>query len=143
MEKSFLNQEDLALSAKIKTEMPGIFWWALEGWERLETRGHFVQPPAGAELLEEFEQLNNPIGAFVAECCNLNPEAEEKVKDLYASWQSWCQKSGREHPGDLQGFSKNLKACLGSVKTKDRMEKRVRYRVFTGIQLDPENPDTF
>jgi putative DNA primase/helicase len=44
MRRSWIGQEDHALTARLLGELPSIFLWAVEGWRRLRDRGRFVQP---------------------------------------------------------------------------------------------------
>ena len=44
MVKSFYGSENVALTAELLTEIPAIFNWALDGLDRLRSRGYF-QPP--------------------------------------------------------------------------------------------------
>jgi putative DNA primase/helicase len=143
MDRSFYGREDHDLGARIRAELPGILWWAIAGWERLRDRGHFLQPRTGSELLKEFEELNNPMGAFIAERCDIEPQEETPVKRLYEAWKVWCEKNGRDHPGDLQGLGRNLKSAVSSIKTADRRNMGMRYRVFVGIRLNPEDAESF
>jgi hypothetical protein len=42
--RSFGGKEDIALTDKLLKELPGILNWAIEGWKRLHSRGHFEIP---------------------------------------------------------------------------------------------------
>lgn len=142
MGESFTGREDIDLDGKIGRELPSILLWALAGWERLAARGKFVQPASGAELMAEFHELNNPMGLFVAERCEMEPESEVPVKRLYAAWKDWCEKNGKDRPGDLQGFGRSLRSFAPHLRTADRRESGARYRVFVGIRLN-EHPTDF
>jgi phage/plasmid-associated DNA primase len=37
---------------KLLAELPGILLWAIEGWRRLNGRGHFVVPRSSRELVD-------------------------------------------------------------------------------------------
>ena len=39
---SFFGREDPGLTDRLMGELPGILNWAIEGYERLQARGHFV-----------------------------------------------------------------------------------------------------
>lgn len=143
MEKSFYGKEDLALREHLKAELPGILVWAMAGWKSLREQVRFVQPEAGKELLNEFEELANPMGIFVAERCTLGCEYEVKTQKLYEGWKRWCERNGRERSGDVQGFSRNLKTCIQDVSVAQRQEAGIRFRVFTGIRLNPEDPESY
>jgi hypothetical protein len=42
--RSFCGQEDITLTNTLLRELPGILNWAIEGWERLQSRGCFEAP---------------------------------------------------------------------------------------------------
>ena len=42
--RSFLGTEDITLTNKLLGELPGILNWAIQGWERLRSRGCFEAP---------------------------------------------------------------------------------------------------
>jgi putative DNA primase/helicase len=135
MEKSFFGKEDMTLQDRILAELPGILVWAIAGWHDLRQTGRLLQPESGKEMLEELEELTNPVGAFLAEECNLGPEFEVPVQDLYKAWKRWCEANGRDHSGDVQGFSKNLRAAVTSIKlTRPRVDGKPT-RTFTGLEL--------
>ena len=47
--KSFYGRENFELTDELLAETPAIFNWALEGLDRLNARGRFVNPRIGAE----------------------------------------------------------------------------------------------
>src|SRR5262245_7611438 len=47
------------------------------------------------------------IGAWIEEACESDPQAKEKVGDLYASWKAWADRSG-EFAGSMKMFSQKL-----------------------------------
>ena len=135
MEKSFYGQEDLGLQKRLMAELPGILIWAIAGWHDLRASGKFLQPASGQDELDEMHAASSPIGAFVAECCEVSKGARVFVKDLYQAWEAWCKDNGRDHVGHVQGFSKNLKTTISTVRTTRFQASGERSRTFTGIKL--------
>jgi putative DNA primase/helicase len=133
--RSFYGQEDHGLTDLLMTELPGILLWAIEGWRRLRERGHFVQPDSGRQMIEEMEDLASPVGAFLKEECVIGPGHEIAAPDLFAAWKSWCQGKGRDHPGDEQGFGRNLRAAMPHLTTCQHRETDGRKRFYEGIDL--------
>jgi putative DNA primase/helicase len=78
--KSWYGHEDTSLTTRLLAELPSILHWAIEGWQRLEERGHFVQPAAAQDLVKEMEDLTSPISAFVRELCKVGPGCEVEIK---------------------------------------------------------------
>ena len=105
---SFYGCEDHELTNRLLTELPGIFLWAVMGWQSLRDRGRFLQPESCLELLSELSDLSSPIGAFVSERCEVDPLATVAVDTLYAEWRRWCESSGKVRPTDKATFGRDL-----------------------------------
>jgi putative DNA primase/helicase len=136
MTRSFYGQEDHGLETTLAAELPGILNWAIAGWRRLQDRGHFVQPSASAEAVQEFEDLGSPIGAFLRERCVLRTGASVLVDQLFAMWGDWCKENGWENHGTKASFGKNLRAALPSLTTSQPRDHDGRQRrCYEGIGL--------
>ena len=99
---SCLGREDPALPELGARRTAGHFCWALTGLDRLNTRGKFVQPASGAQLIELVESAASPIKQFVETECELTGEISKK--DRYRAWKWWC---------DANGYSPGSSATLG------------------------------
>jgi len=123
LKHSFYGKEDVALSDKLTSETPGILNWALEGWDRLNKRGHFLQPSSSQQALEDLEELASPVSTFVRESCIVAPEQRVPCSELYNAWLSWCsERDANRDPISAQTFGRDLKAampvrCRGNGKT--------------------------
>lgn len=135
MTESFLGREDHDLDNKLASELPSILNWAIEGLYRLKQRGRFIQPQSAREAIEELNDLGSPISAFIRDICIVQPGAEVVCKDLYDSWRAWCETQGREHPGTLQTFGRDLKAALPEVKTIQRRVEGQVLRLYSGAGI--------
>jgi putative DNA primase/helicase len=142
--ESWQGKEDLDLSEKLRAELPGILLWSIAGWQRLRERRRFLQPASGLEDLREAAGLINPIGAFLSDCCVLGSDLQVSVGGLYNAWKGWCQRNGRDHPGDVAGFGRSLKAQPG-LKIREYRPNvgGLRVRHYLGIALKPEDEDRF
>jgi putative DNA primase/helicase len=133
---SFFGAEDHSLTDRLLAELPGIFLWAVAGWQSLRERGRFVQPDSSMELLGELNDLSSPIGAFVRDRCDVGSECAILVDALYDAWKNWCEASGKMHVTDKATFGRDLSALLPGVrKTRPRAEDGGRAHVYTGIEL--------
>ncbi len=138
MTQSWHGKETLDLGSRIQAELPGILLWAIAGWQRLHQRGRFIQPASGQEELKDATSLLNPIGSFLNEQCLIGQEHKASPSELYEAWKAWCQRNGREHPGDLAGFTRTLKSQPNLNLREYRPNQdgqRVRY--YLGIALKP------
>jgi putative DNA primase/helicase len=133
--QNFLGKEDPQLTDKLLTELPGILLWAIAGWQRLRERGYFVQPKSAAELAGEMEDLCSPIAIFVRECCDVGPNNQAPVDDLYAAWVRWCEANGRDRPGNVQTFGRDLRSVVTGLRSARPREGDDRYRAYDGIRL--------
>jgi putative DNA primase/helicase len=132
--KSWMGNEDLFLLDRLKPELPGILLWALEGWRRLCQRGRFVQPETGADLLRTFEDLTNPVGCFLRECCVAGPDCRARPEDLYGRWRRWCEQTGNE-PGQIGLFCRNLRGTLPELEDVWPRGKLGRQHHYRGVRL--------
>lgn len=140
MTRSFYGEEDRGLGQKLARDLPGILNWAIEGWERLTRRGYFVPPESSASATREIEDLGSPIGAFLRDCCVIEPSAACKVSELYGAWREWCEVQGRDHPGNAQSFGRDLGAAIPGLKlTQPRAPDGTRERYYDGIRLSHDN----
>ncbi len=136
--QSWLGKEDKQLDERIKRELPGILNWSIQGWQRLQERGHFLQPDSGRELLSELSDLTSPVSQFVRERCVVGPEWATPIDDLFAAWQNWCEEHGRQHAGTQQTFGRDLHARItGLTVSQPRTDIGGRIRVYAGIGLRP------
>ncbi len=137
--ESWFGREDVGLFDTLLAELPGIFNWALEGWARLSARGRFVPPSTSARMVQEFEDLGSPIGAFLRECCTVRPGASISQPVLFQAWKDWCKDSGRDHAGTVQVLGRNLAAQIPWLGESRPVVMGKRIRFYEGVQLkDPE-----
>ena len=132
---SFYGRENPKLTDELLAEAPSIFNWALEGLDRLRERGHFVVPASAAESLRNLEDLASPVGAFLRECCVVDPAFEVAKDALWTAWKDWCTEEGHSRPGTKAVFARDLHAAvpfLVSVRPRDGEE---RWHAWRGVML--------
>src|SRR5262249_24228763 len=135
LNQSFYVRAAPTLLERFIPELPGILLWAIDGWDRLQARGRFEQPEAATEVIQQFEDLGSPIGAFLRDRCELDRRFEVAQKKLFDIWKVWCEENGRERPGTIQTFGRNLRAVIPWLwETQPRIRgERVRY--YQGLRL--------
>jgi len=133
--RSFIGSEDFTLTDRIKAELPGILMWALDGLQRMRKRGRLIQPSSGQSMADELEEMTSPITQFVDDACVVNIAATVPITDLFQSWTDWCKDNGRDHPGTVQVFGKQLTAAFPNVSKARIAENGSRVRVYTGIRV--------
>jgi putative DNA primase/helicase len=133
--ESFYGREDLGLDGRLSAELPNILLWAIEGWQRLQVRGHFLQPKSGEDLVAQMTDIASPVGTFVRDRCEIDPTGQIDVSELFAEWCTWCE-SKRRPSGDESTFGRNLRAVVPTLETKQRRTRDgARVRCFAGIGL--------
>jgi putative DNA primase/helicase len=136
LSESFYGREDLRLTDRLLAELTGILNWALAGLVRLRHHGHFVQPASSIEAAQALEDLGSPVGAFLRDCCRTGPQFRVERSELYRRWCDWCETQGRDHPGALETFGRDLRAALPMIKsTQPRNDDGGRRRFYQGVGL--------
>jgi putative DNA primase/helicase len=125
-------ERDLRLAEKLKEEWSGILAWAVEGcleWQRIG----LAPPSAVVEATENYLTDEDAVGRFIAERCEIHPQAQEELKKLYAEWKRFCETSGEQILSE-KSFSQKLESQQNLIKGQDSRSRRVR---FQGIRLRP------
>jgi putative DNA primase/helicase len=136
LRRSWLGMEDHGLTDDLLEELPGILRWSLKGLDRLREQGHFTEPASSRDAVTALTDVASPTGAFVRDRCEIGPTYEEAVDELYAAWRAWCETNGRDRPGTVQTFGRNLRAVVPSVRmTQPRTDEDQRERRYIGIKL--------
>jgi len=132
--KSFYGKEEQQLFEALVKELPGILSWALDGWDRLQNHGHFIQPPSSVDFIRQLEELGSPILAFIRQRCEVAPGYSVAIDTLFKAWQTWCASNGHRF-GDSQSFGRDLHAaCPGLNVTQPRINGK-QIRTYQGIRL--------
>jgi P4 family phage/plasmid primase-like protien len=102
------DKEDKQRVPKLKTELPGIFNWALKGLKRLLAQGHFTPCAKCQTFLNSHRIDSDTVRLFAAECC----EEEEGWKTfsvpLYQFYNYYCTTTGRKPVAESE-FGRRLK----------------------------------
>lgn len=133
--QSFYEREDPSLTDRLLCELPGILNWAIEGWQRLQTRGYLLQPTSSADAIRDLEDLGSPIGAFLRDRCEAGPACEAECGSVFDAWKHWCRANNRDHPGTVQSFSRDLRAAVPGLRTTQRRGPHGHERDFVGLRL--------
>jgi putative DNA primase/helicase len=142
LRRSFAGREDHGLTDRLIAQLPGILNWALVGLERLAKRGHLKQPLSSRDAVLELEEATSPVKAFVRGRCLVGPQHSVRPDDLFRAWLDWCAASGRDNPGNVQRFARDLRASTAGIATVERRHGEVRYRLMQGIALRQKESGT-
>src|SRR5262245_64309055 len=78
----------------------------IDGCLDWQKRG-LAPPEAVTAATDAYMEAQDAIGTWIEEACESDPQAKEKVGDLYASWKAWADRSG-EFAGSMKMFSQKL-----------------------------------
>jgi putative DNA primase/helicase len=85
--------------------------------------------------VQELEDLSSPVGAFIREKCEIKPGRSVEADLLFQTWCTWCKTQGRDHPGTVQSFGRDLRAACPGLGTSQIGPREGRRRFYTGIGL--------
>jgi putative DNA primase/helicase len=135
MTRSWLGQEDHELEERLMGELPAILLWALEGLERLHRQGRFTIPDASRDAAQTLMDYTSPMRAFVRERCVLGAFHEAGVEDAFAAWKEWCEQNGRQQPGTVQSFGRDIRAAVPGLRARASGHAGSGGRVYQGFRL--------
>lgn len=114
-------RQDKKLPEKLKTELPGILRWAVEGCLAWQREGLGV-PHEVRMATDAYRQEQDTLAGFLTDCCIINPLARTTAGSLYKEYVNWCTING-EHPVVQRNFGMQL-AERGFVSQKGRGGQR-------------------
>jgi putative DNA primase/helicase len=135
MRWSWLGREDPQLTRVLLNELPGILGWALDGLDRLNLNGRFTEPASSTDAALSLADLASPVSAFTRDCCVIGPEYEVLITDLFTMWKRWCDDNGRDRPGTVQTFGRDLRAVVPGLSTVRPRDGSNRERHYQGVGL--------
>jgi putative DNA primase/helicase len=86
-------QQDKNLPDKLKTELPGILRWAVDGCRAWQHGGLGV-PDEVRSATADYRADMDILEDFLGECCVVEAEALVAVSDLYSTYLDWAKQSG-------------------------------------------------
>jgi putative DNA primase/helicase len=132
------DKQDKNLLAKLKSELSGIFNWALEGCRTLSDRMCFPEAPAVQKAIEEYKVEVSPVRQWVNEMCVLGGEDTISCKDAYEMFVAYALARGYRSPAQ-RSFGRSLAAAAGdSVKRVQKRDGPNRAWYYQGLYARPE-----
>jgi len=139
LRESWLGRENPALTAELLEELPGILVWALDGLDRLQIEGRFLEPTTSRDAVTALQDLTSPVGAFVREVCVRGAGYEISCRRLYMRWQAWERDHGKRNPTTEAVFGRDLRAVIPGLKRAQRRDGERRWWVYEGIDLSGDH----
>ncbi|QSB00580.1 hypothetical protein JWZ98_18230 [Methylomonas sp. EFPC1] len=87
-------ERDPALLDKLRAEAPHILAWMVEGCIDWQRRGLADIPATIKQATGDYQEEQDLIGRWLAECCRLSPSAETSSTAIYSNYKQWCIDNG-------------------------------------------------
>jgi putative DNA primase/helicase len=121
------DKRDADLTARLKSEWPGILRWMIDGaiaWQR----DGLAPPAAVTNATAAYLESEDAIALWLDECTVVERNSWETSSSLFRSWKEWSEDAG-EYTGTQRRFSQNL-------ETKGLIaERREHARGYRGRRL--------
>ena len=107
------------LPEQLKSELPGILAWLVKGCLYWQERG--LDPPEMVKnATSKYQEENDLIGDFIAECCVLDENSATQAGPLYSEYKDWAEGLGHK-PINGTRFGKEMKKRFDNEKRKNRV----------------------
>lgn len=130
--------QDRNLKGKLLAELPGIFNFALRGWERLEAQGDFTTSSKSSDSLLEIESASCSATRWVQEQVYFLPNETGKTYDargLYTAYKSWHDGGG----GQAMGEMKFIKRINKHPSIRERVRHTKKGNEYFGMRIGEKN----
>lgn len=114
--------EDPDLIKKLMEERPGILRRWVVALNRLYKRGHFVEPEASTQEVDDYMLSQNPVKMWVVERCDEVQDGDlgTPSNDLYGDFREWAEANGYRNPFTNVFWGQKMTA-LGYPSTVQRL----------------------
>lgn len=160
--KTFAGREDLDLEYKLHQELPGIFNWAITGFEKYTQLRHLPRPNTTKDTFQEISDTLNPIQGFLRDYVEYVPlDDDERKKDplapiflrvdeAYQLYRKWSAENGHQPKSKVKftaTINQQFSAFEGVKKYRadiGKRSERVFRTVFFNLRLSctPESYDS-
>lgn len=128
-----------SIEKEIKKELPGIFNFALEGYNRLWGNNYiFSKPDACEEALEQFKKEHNKVKAFVSDRIDIVGTAGKEFipsSDIYDEFESYCRHNRFREGISRKDFHKLLKQMIETEGLDIQKVKRSSGEIYKGMKF--------
>ena len=111
-----LNERDLDLKDKLKSEISGIFNLLTHYWEKLNKEG-FIVPQSSQETIQQYRYNSNNVLLFVKEKLFESAGTWEQLSDVFKVYTTWCEENGYNQMAK-KTFKERLARCGAFIEDK-------------------------
>jgi P4 family phage/plasmid primase-like protien len=119
---------DVYLTEKLKTELSGIFNWALEGFKRLRDREfRFEESNSMKASKQDYKDQSNSALSFASECLEKSTSEESlQFKKVYEEYEKFCEKDGFSTRMKKKVFRKTLEKAGYLIENSSKHSNELR-----------------
>lgn len=120
LRRSYADNPDTTLGARINQELSGVFNWALAGLDRLDQQGHFTRPTTMDEIQDLMGDMSSPSAKFLDENYIVTGQEGDylAVSEVHGRYRVWCEDQELK-PSNRDTFVQRLIAAESSVWFKN------------------------
>lgn len=107
---------------------------ALCSLQTMMSRQSFTVTEKGKQAILEYQKQNDPTGAFVETCCELNKDSRIIRGDLFIEYERYCEEN-EFNADEIKDFYKRIRILKGVKEIDGKNENKKGVRFFTGIKL--------
>lgn len=136
--KSFADNPIVALDDIIRSERTAILNWALNGYDRLQSRGKFDPPSTGKSFKQAMKYANNPLAEFVDERCEVGlDDYTVSCREFCDAYNEWREENGFNDGKEISSntVGRNLHLVVPGVETTQKRVSGDVLRFYTGIRF--------
>jgi len=133
--QSFLGREDEGLTERLRAEMPGILNWALDGLDRLKSRGYLIQPKSCMADVMQMHKLASPVKWFLDTQVVMGPGHNVPKERIWQAFDEWSVEAGLTYTGGKEHFIKDLNSAGGRFEQSKHREGKTRVVYLNGLEL--------
>jgi putative DNA primase/helicase len=124
---------DPTLKEALKSELPGVLTWIVNGAREWYERGGLRPPAVVLAASNDYRTEQDRVGEFIRECCRLDIAAWSPVSHLYNSYQLWCNETGI-HALSRRRFMSEIERSVPGYQNR----KQGGARGVVGVALIPQ-----
>ena len=107
------SEQDKNLKDKLKTELPGILNFALDGIAGVFERGYFTATKSSTDAKKEWRINADQAAEFAADECKFGTGLEIESGQLYQAYKSWSEEAGIRRTLNRKNFTLRIERLGG------------------------------
>lgn len=115
------DEKDENLEDKLKTELDGIFAWAIEGFKRLiDNKFNFTRNQEIEDNVNKYKLASNSLLQFIEEFCTVTNNSDDFIRaaKIHSLYKKYCNEELEQNPISPENIRKQLETRYNINKEK-------------------------